>query len=291
LYDARRKYDVVYVLGYGASVFFVIPRLFGTPVWVNMDGIEWLRSKWGMVAKAYLRVMERIAINFANHIIADAHSIKRYLSARYHRMPPCDVIAYGAPVHEEPADPSALQSLGLDPRSYYLVVCRIEPENHVSEIIDGFLRAGSQRSLIVVGDILANTPYLRSLKTIKSDLVRFIGAVYDPGLLRALRQYSFAYFHGHSVGGTNPSLLEALGSSNIVIAHDNEFNREVCGDLAVYFASSSDIPALVRTVESYNDQRRSHIAAQCRNRILSHYSWPKIVDNYAKLIDRCTRQN
>lgn len=289
LWHSRRGFDVVYMLGYGASVFCWIPRVFGAKVWINMDGLEWARSKWSMLARLWLRATEALAMVVPDRIIADAEGIRQNLADRYTRMPPCTMIPYGAEVVNETPDSSLLCEWGLVESSYYLVVCRFEPENHVLEIIKGYLASESGLPLIVVGDHKLPTSYVSALVELASDRVRFVGTVYDSEKLIALRYFCRAYFHGHSVGGTNPSLLEALGCGNPVIAHDNPFNREVAGDAAVYFKAAEDIPELVHSLER-DEALLAKMAAESLGVVRQRYTWDHITDQYEALLGSETAQ-
>ncbi len=287
LWQARSKFDVVYVLGYAAPMFFWLPRLFGRQLWVNMDGLEWARTKWGFLGRLYIKTMERIAVRMANMVIADAKAIKRSLLSRHPQMAPCSVIAYGAPVVRYAPDLTLLKKWGLSPQSYFISVCRLEPENHVLEIMQGFLRSSSCQKLIVVGSYEKRTPYIARLASIARAAearIQMIGAVYDAAELRALRYYARAYFHGHCVGGTNPSLLEALGCGNLVVAHDNPFNREVCGDIAWYFSRETDIPAIVDTIQSLGVAKSNVVSDTARHVVAERYSWDAIADQYMQLL-------
>lgn len=284
LWHARKRYDVVYILGYGSSPFCFLPRLWGGTVWINMDGLEWKRAKWGRVAKLYLRSMEAVAMRTANRIIADAEGIRTFLRARHGAVTPCSVIPYGAQLVERAPEAAPLTSWGLNPYEYYLVVCRLEPENHVLEIIQGYRAGASSAPLVIVGDNRMDTVYVRGLLGVRDDRIRFIGTVYDKDKLRVLRYYCKTYFHGHSVGGTNPSLLEALGCGNIVLAHDNVFNREVAAEAGKYFLHADDIPALIREVESMDDRERSQWANRARQRIINYYNWDAITEKYLDLL-------
>lgn len=284
LWYSRKGFDVVYMLGYGTSIFCLIPRLWGTKVWINMDGIEWARAKWNLAAKIYFKVMEAIAVRIANRIIADAEGIRQFLQDRHKHISPCNVIPYGANVIDSAPDISLLAGLNLQPKQYYLIVCRLEPENHVLEIIEGFLSSKNQCVLTVVGDDKADTAYLRQLKSVRANNVRFVGPIYDDKL-RTLRYYCRAYFHGHSVGGTNPSLLEALGCGNIVIAHDNLFNREVVGDSGLYFKTSGEIPYHINKVENLSKEQRIEISVGARRRIKERYDWNAVAAAYQKILE------
>jgi glycosyltransferase involved in cell wall biosynthesis len=285
LWRARKGYDVVYMLGYGASLFCFIPRLWGAQVWINMDGVEWQRSKWNWLGRTWLKAMEAIAMWTPNRIIADAEGIKAHLARRHRRLPPCSVIPYGAPVVVDPPSEGLLAQWNLAARQYYLVVCRLEPENHVLEIIQGYVRSASKLPLVVVGNDSSGGEYVETLKRNADSRVRFIGTVFDVPKLQALRFHCTAYFHGHSVGGTNPSLLEALGCGNIVVAHDNVYNREVLGKLGRYFASTNDIPKFLPKVESLSEAERRQESEAARERVRSRYSWDKVVDEYVALLE------
>jgi glycosyltransferase involved in cell wall biosynthesis len=284
LVKARRSYEVVYMLGYGASLFCFIPRLWGAEVWINMDGIEWRRSKWSRAAKLYLRLMEGMALWTANRIIADAEGVRGHLAGRHRWLPPCTVIPYGSPVIECAPDAALIAEWDLHVDQYYIVVCRLEPENHVFEVVRGFAAANPYYPLIVVGDHLEKKRYVQQLVAMRDERIRFIGTVYDRDKLQALRYHARAYFHGHSVGGTNPSLLEAMGCGNAIVAHDNMFNREVAGDEAMYFSASEDLPKLIRALES-DEERRGVMREAARKRVASRYSWEQVCDRYIELLE------
>ena len=284
LWHACKGHDVIYMLGYGAAIFSWLPRIWDRSIWINMDGIEWKRSKWGPIARWYLKVMETVAVRSATRLIADAEAIRRFLHERHGTKTPCSVIPYGADLLEHPPDRKVLEEYGLLAGTYYLVVCRLEPENHVLEILRGYCSSTTDATIIVIGDTATGTRYVRRILQETDRRVHFLGTVYDKDKLRTLRYYCRAYFHGHSVGGTNPSLLEALGCGNIVIAHDNVFNREVAGDAGRYFIAADDIPRLVAGVESLTEGERTACAARSRNRISGRYSWDVITRQYMDLL-------
>lgn len=279
LWGARKGFDVVYMLGYGASIFCFLPRLWRTEVWINMDGLEWKRRKWSFMARTYLHLMEGIATWMPNRIIADARAIRVDLRRRYAAHAPCDVIPYGCEVLMEAPDVDALAQRGLKPREYYLVVCRFEPENHVEEIIDGFLAADSAACLVLIGDDKASTPYVSRLLGHKDKRVRFVGSVYDRLHLISLRYHCRAFFHGYSVGGTPLSLLEAMGCSSLIVAHDNRFNREVLGDSALFFSSPEDLSRIITEIDSGAFQEET-LKEKSKARALEYYNWPRITSAY-----------
>lgn len=282
LWRARSRFDVIYMLGYGSSALCWLPRMWGSQVWINMDGLEWARGKWGPIARWYLRLAERIAMWTPDRIIADAAAIKANLQSRYRKLPLCDVIPYGCEIVSS-ACPEELKSFGLEPGSYYLVLCRFEPENHIKEIIEGFLESGTGTRLVLVGDHTRKSEYVQSLARYESDRVLFTGPVYDAAKVQALRFFCCAYLHGHSVGGTNPSLLEAMGCGNVVIASDNPFNREVLGGSGLFFSSPNEVGACIDVVDS----GKADIASMKVNvveRVREFYTWDRITDYYCELI-------
>ncbi len=282
LWHARRRYDVVYMLGYGAAFFCFLPRIWKKKVWINMDGIEWARSKWNWPARFWLKAMEGVAIQIPDRVIADAEEIGIFLKARYRKTSPISVIPYGADVTETAPDSRLLEKWKLSPDDYCLVVCRLEPENHVLEILKGYEQSAADLPLVVVGDHEIDTSYVRRLKMVKDGRIKLIGTVYDQEKLNALRYHCRVYFHGHSVGGTNPSLLEAMGCGNMVITHDNRFSREVLGESGFYFGTEADIPALLDEALSCN--RRQSISIAAMDRIRQRYSWEGVMDSYCSLL-------
>jgi glycosyltransferase involved in cell wall biosynthesis len=283
LWAARKGYDVVYMLGYGAAPFCLLPRLWGSVVWINPDGLEWARAKWGFVARTYFRLMEWSSTRVANRLIADSGAIADSLLSRHGKLRACTVIAYGCDVVHAVSPIELLSEWNLTPNGYYLVVCRLEPENHVLEILRGFQRSGSNKVLIVVGNHLAGTNYVEQLRGIVDRRIRLIGTVYDQAKLTCLRYHSFAYLHGHGVGGTNPSLLEAMGCANLIVAHDNPFNRETLATSAFFFEGIEDLKETIERIER-NDFVVSEMRSKARQRAAENYSWPAIIEQYANLI-------
>jgi glycosyltransferase involved in cell wall biosynthesis len=276
---ARREYDVVYMLGVGAGFAAWIPRLYGATVWVNPDGLEWKRRKWSWLQRAYLAIAETMSVLFANKIIADADAIAEYLHRRYHGLRKVSTIAYGADVLAGEPSRELLSERSLEPGNYYLVVCRLEPENHMLEIVEGFERSKSQKQLVILGNIENCNSYVQNLLRHKSERIVFLGAIYDRVELSTLRFYACAYLHGHSVGGTNPSLLEAMACWNLVIAHDNPFNREVLGDCGLYWSTREEVASMVDAVDELrvNAGHRKKLAADI---IRTRYTWDQIANAY-----------
>jgi glycosyltransferase involved in cell wall biosynthesis len=280
---ARRQFDVVYMLGMGGAFAAWVPRLFGTKVWINTDGIEWKRKKFTWPQRAYVAAVEALSVLFASRIVADAAAIAVYLRKRYPGLKKTCTIAYGANIPTDEPNRKLIEEWSLQPDGYYIVVCRLEPENHVLEIVEGFEQSNSPLSLLVLGNFENPNKYVRMLLAHNSARVRFIGGVYDRKKLEALRFYARAYMHGHSVGGTNPSLLEAMACSNLVLAHDNPFNREVLGDSGVYFKSSAELASIVDAVDTGRVDK-GILQSGAVERIRERYLWDQIADAYLALL-------
>jgi glycosyltransferase involved in cell wall biosynthesis len=274
------------MLGYGAAWGCFIPRLWGTRVWVNMDGLEWARSKWRPWVRVYLRLMERVMAFTVDRVLADAQAIKQYYEGRYPSGAPCTFIPYGAEGVPVPDASGQLARHGLAAEKYFLVVARMEPENHIHEIIRAYQQWGGAYPLVVVGDHTADNAYCRWIRLQQSPSVVLLGALYDAEELAALRTGALAYVHGHSVGGTNPSLLEAMWYGSVVLAHDNPFNREVLADEGLAFASEDALTGLYQRVCEMTPADKSRRRQHTRQIALSRYQWPLVVTDYLTLLQR-----
>lgn len=279
----RRRVDAYYFLGTRSSIFYLPLRLTRRDVVVHTDGIEWKRRKWGSLGRSYLKASEWIAARLAARVlVTDAEAMRRYYRERYGRDSFC--IPYGAPALDD-VDLAPLAGWGLERGRYHLVVCRMEPENNVDTIIREFLASGSSRELVIVGSTNYRTPYHRHLRDLASAGVRFLGAVYGSDL-QALRFGAFAYIHGHEVGGTNPSLLEAMGCANPVLALDTEFSREVLADTGQFWTKKKgSLRELIGRVEA-SPEEAARLGVNARRRIVDTYSW----DRAAEAHDRMFRE-
>lgn len=279
---AARHRDLCLTLGYNTAVFCALLRLKGIPNVINMDGIEWSRAKWGPLAKTWFWLNDWVGCWLGNRLVADHPEIKVHLSTRV-RPDKIDTIAYGADrLTDMPIAP--VQALGLQPGHYLTVVARPEPENSLLEVVSGFSMQPRGMQLAVLGKYSNTNPYHRAVMQAAGSEVVFLGAIYDKPTLQALRFHSAAYVHGHQVGGTNPSLVEALGAGNAVIAHDNRFNRWVAGGGAVYFAGAQQFSIAVETLLKQPER-----LAQCRAASVQRFedglTWPLILAAYERTLD------
>lgn len=245
--DARRRAGVNLVLGYNTAVFTALLRMSRRSVVMNMDGVEWKRAKWSLPIKAWFYLNEFAGAHLANLPIADHPEIARHLHR--HGCSRAQVIPYGS---ERLAgiDPSPVTAMGLLPGQYFVSIARIEPENSILEIVQAFSSRPRTGKLVVLGRFDDANAYHAAVRQAASPDVVFPGAIYDKHVVSALRAHCRAYMHGHQVGGTNPSLVEALGAGNAVIAHDNRFNRWVAGDQQLFFADKAALDALISKIEN-----------------------------------------
>ncbi len=281
--DARKRdFDVLVQLGYtSSSVFtFLMPS---KPVLVtNMDGLEWKRTKYSAAVKLFLKQAERWAAKYSDVLIADSQAIQSYLTEKYNL--PSHFLAYGATVFESP-NPSYLHSWQVMPYQYNMLIARMEPENNIETILKGYIASDNTEPLLVVGNTGNKFgTYLRSTYT--DARVHYIGAIYNLEILNNLRYFSHYYFHGHSVGGTNPSLLEAMASSCMIIAHDNLFNRSVLDENAFYFSDEEQVVTLLNNAvnkEDFKQEIEKNIL-----KIKGIYSWDYINSTFERILsDAC----
>lgn len=281
---ASKRRDICLTFGYNTAVFNTLQRLRGIPNVINMDGIEWSRARWGPMKQAILYVNERIGCIVGDHLIADHPAIAVYLRKKAPDRK-ITTITYGAEaVLDTPTD--VLGEFGLEPRRYFTLVARPIPENSILEIVEGFSRKSRGHRLVVLGGFTPDTDdYHRAVMAAASDEVDFVGGIYDPERVQALRFHSLAYLHGHTVGGTNPSLVEALGAGNPVIAHDNEYNRWVALDAALYFSDADDVSAHVERLIDEPDLART-LSSAARARHAAEFTWERVAGQYEELLLR-----
>ncbi len=280
-WHASREKGLVLTLGYNTAVFCVLYRLRGLRNLINMDGIEWRRQKWGKVAKLWFWLNDWAGCWLGNHLIADHPLIKQHLATRV-SPDKITTIPYGADAVTA-ADPGILTQYGLETGGYAILIARAEPENSILEVVRAWSRAPRGKRLVILGKYDPDHAYQRAVREAASDEVDFIGAVYSKPVVQALRFHAAFYIHGHQVGGTNPSLVEALGAGNAVLAHDNAFNRWVAGEAALYFANEAECAEKLE--QMLGDQaivlRLRQIAGA---RYLNEFTWGKVLGEYEQLL-------
>jgi glycosyltransferase involved in cell wall biosynthesis len=287
--DSRqRSFDVLLQLGYTSSSLWFPLHPAGVPLLTNMDGLEWKRSKYGPSVRNFLRWAEGRAARLGGTLIADSLGIQDYLLETYGR--PSVFIPYGAtvrPAMEEEAAHTVLRASGLQPGAFYLVLARMEPDNHIHTLLEGYTLALQARPdlppLALVGQV--SNRFARELRQRYPDgaAVRWLGGIYEQSHVEALRQHCAVYFHGHSVGGTNPSLLEAMASGCRIIAHHNIFNQSVLGTRGLYFQDAAQLARLLSHPLPFDpawpDQNRTLIREQ--------YAPDLVASAYEQLMHQC----
>ena len=281
--------DVVYSLGYNANIFMFFPRLLGKKVMFNMAGLEWQRSKFGRMQQFVVKSLYLLATVGANYIIIDHEKLKPYVPSRYQKK--VVFLTYGA--NEPIVAPWNVDTItkhtrstgvaDLLPNKYWLVVARLEPDQHIATIVSAYLHGTSTKPLVIVGDFSSKKyekTVTEALSAAPSDKeVILTGGIYDQPAITMLRHNCCAYIHGHSKGGTNPSLLAAMIHKNIIIAHDNNFNRGVCENLALYFKGADDLQLQMRAIEE-DPPKYTPLKDKVYERVTAEYSWERVADQY-----------
>jgi len=279
-----RRVDVALVLNIVNGFHCLIPRLFGKRIAINVDGMDWKRDKWGAVAKRYFYWNAKcIGKICPKGVVTDAYEMRRIYLEEFDTPSAC--LAYGANI-ESSANPEVLGRYGLKPFEYYLIASRLVPENNADLIIQAFERVNTQRLLAIAGSANYRSAFVERIRQTKDPRVRFLGHVSHAQHVKELHCNAYAYLHGHSMGGTNPSLLKALGYGNCVLALRTPFNKEVMEDYGVFF--DPDALDLVRKIQDL--ERHPEVAAEYRRRaperIRQAYTWEKITDQYEELFQQ-----
>lgn len=295
LKDALKKehFDIIYEAGYTsiipAYIWFDVKSLKDVIVTTNMDGLEYKRTKFNPLVQKFIFWEERTAVKHSHYLVADNMGIQDYYKEKYGK--PSKFLAYGADIHDD-YDVSLLKEFGLEANNYYLIVARMEPENNIEMAIEGYLasKENGKRPLILVGK--TNTPFAKKLvaKYGQEKSLRFMGGIYDFKKLNSVRKFSYAYFHGHSVGGTNPSLLEAMASECFMLSHDNIFNRAVLGENAYYYNSAEAVTKMLNQIETLATRKEEIIAANLEV-IRTQYSWEHLVDQHEEYFNWLMQDN
>jgi glycosyltransferase involved in cell wall biosynthesis len=274
--------DVTLILGYNTAAFAARLRLAGLRTVINMDGIEWSRAKWGPMARAWLYLNERMGCWLGNHLVADHPVIAKHLASRVSNRK-ITTIPYGA-VEVKEANASLLEPLQLAPRQFVTLIARPEPENSVLEVVQAFSARKRGVKLVVLGKYVPHEcEFHAEVLKAASDEVVFPGAIYDGAVVDALRLNCLFYIHGHQVGGTNPSLLEAMGAGNAVLAHDNPFNRWVVGKGAMFFSNRSTCAmAIEQMLSEPCDLAAMREASHQRARHV--FEWAPVLHAYSNLL-------
>lgn len=290
----RIAHPIVYILacriGPFTSHFHNKLRKLGGKLFVNPDGHEWMRAKWSAPVRKYWKLSERLMVKHCDLLICDSKNIEHYIHEEYGKYSPeTTYISYGAETRRSSLaddDPALLDwyaKKSLAPKSYYLVVGRFVPENNYETMIREFMDSKSKRDFALITNV--SDKFLEELKERthfdRDPRIKFVGTVYDQELLMKIRENAYAYLHGHEVGGTNPSLLEALGSTDLNLLLDVGFNREVAEDAAFYWTKEpGSLARLINLIDKIGIEQLRRMGALAKSTIGERFSWRRISDNY-----------
>lgn len=279
LHSLREPYDIYYVLGCRASWCYLPHRLAGKRLVFQTDGLDWRRRKWGVLARTYLRWSYWLALRIATRVASDSQAICDYFKARHGIY--SEYLSVGGYVVDS-APVEVLATYGLRPGEYFLVVCRLEPENNIDLIIRAFEMLPTDKRLVIVGGANYASQYVKSLRSTKDARVVFTGPVYEPGHVEALCLHSFGYLDGHEVGGTSPGLLRAMGCGSCVLVLDEPFNAEVVGDAGILWQKSVEDLRSRMALLLDRPQEAARLRRLARARVATHYSWDAAVDAHER---------
>lgn len=258
---------------------------------INPDGHEWLRAKWNTVIKQYWKISEQLCVKYADLLICDSMNIENYIQKRFSKYQPnTTFIAYGAETSRSTLaddDPKILEwygRWGVQPGKYYVNIARLVPENNYETIVREFMASGTDKSLVVAASLEGNKFYEKLKEQFhleKDPRIKFVGGIYDQELLKKIRENAYGYIHGHSVGGTNPSLLEALGTLDLNLLYDVGFNREVGEDGALYWGlEKGDLKALIEKADRMDRDEIRELGEKAKRRMEECYTWEFIASRY-----------
>ena len=285
---ALARTDVIYMLGYSSVQTLILPKLFGKIVLVNVDGLEAARPKFNFIIRFFYRSFEKIVTKVADYIVVDSKTIGVYYKRNYGIEPIYIPNGGGCTRSIEPFNAEILKNYGINKGEYYLFVARLTPDNSIDLIIDGFKKTNSRKKLAIVGPV-TNDAFAKRLLTNGDERILFLGGIYEPRLQRTLRYNCFAYVHGHQMGGTSVSLVEAMSCRNTILAMDTQSNREVAGDSATYFKRDiEDFKEKIKTLEKANYGIQSNDKAYTRYQ--GKYSTNDTVDEFINVINTVSKR-
>jgi glycosyltransferase involved in cell wall biosynthesis len=273
------NFDIILHCGYqsAAPAIWYFRKKAKPLVVCNMDGLEWKRDKWSKSVKFITKLFERITIKSCRYLISDNIGIQNYYMNKFNAS--SKFIAYGSDINDT-INKNSLKEYNVIKYKYFILVARLEPENSIESIIEGYLSSESGTPLLVVGK--TNTGYGKYLLSNYNNYsnIKFLGGIYDKKKLDSLRKFSKLYFHGHTVGGTNPSLLESMALGCLIVYHDNDFNKSVVGNNGIPFKNLYDLKNIILRSEKKGIDNGNKMRKNCINLINSNYTWDKIVNEY-----------
>jgi glycosyltransferase involved in cell wall biosynthesis len=276
----ENRYDVYMFVNVGLGFHCALARIFGKKVVLNVDGLDWQRSKWNWLGKAYFRLAAKAALFSCQKLVVDSRAMQGYYRKYFARE--TLYIPFGVDL-KAPKNPARLQEFGVQQRGYFFIASRFVPENHVDLMIEAFCRSHTDRQLLIAGSGNYMSEYTKRLRQTRDPRVRFLGHVHDQDLFDELMCNSYAYLHGHSVGGTNPALLRALGDGACILALATPFNAEVLAGHGLEFTRNvNDLKDKIDYIDRHPEvaqDMRNH----ARDRVKEEYTWELCTDGYEKL--------
>lgn len=277
----KRDFDIILQLGYTSNSvwYFLLPKK--SIIITNMDGMEWKRTKYSAKTQRMLMYAEKLAVKSSDFLISDSIGIQNYLQEKYKKE--SSYIAYGATIFENPEE-EVLKTYGLEKYNFNMILARLEPENSIEMILDGAVLSNDKTPLLVIGDHKKKFGEYLKDKFKNNPHIKFLGALYNLQHLNNLRCFSNLYFHGHTVGGTNPSLLEAMASQAMILAHNNEFNKGILKENAFYFSNAEEVKDLILRIKKIDNL---HLIQNNLQAISKEFNWEKINGQYLRLFEEC----
>ena len=300
-YIRKEKLDnvIMYILGCRVGpIFSIIHKKLnkmGVKIIINPDGLEWKREKWAWWIKQCFKISERTMIKSSNYVVCDSKAIEDYVKEKYKKYDkPTSFIAYGAYLNDikdiDKKTKVFMDKYNIKPRDYYLIVGRFVPENNYELIIKEFMNTNTSKDLVIVSNVEKNKFYKKLKEKTNFDKdkrIKFVGSVYDDDILRRIRKNAKAYIHGHSAGGTNPSLLEALSITDVNILYNAVYNEEVGKDAVLYFSNEKNsLKEQIEKVEKFKSKENNMYGELAKKRITDEYTWEIIVKKYKKLFSK-----
>lgn len=274
-----------------------ICKKYGIKIYINPDGHEWLRAKWSKPIKKYWKISEKLMVKEADLVICDSKNIEKYIKESYKKYnPKTTFIAYGADLEKSKLSDDDIRlnewykEKNVKPNKYYLIVGRFVPENNYKTMISEFMKSKTKKDLVIITNVEKNKFYedlKRETGFEKDSRIKFVGTVYEKELIKKIRENAYAYLHGHSVGGTNPSLIEALATTKLNLLYDVGFNREVAEDGALYWnLEDMNLARLIERVEGLGKNNFLELSSKSKEKVKKEYTWEIIIDKYEKLFVR-----
>ena len=284
----KERYDVILICNSANSIFSFIPRLCGTPVALNVDGLEWKRAKWNILGQWFYKISEYLATILPNEVVTDARDIEKYYLEKFRKR--STYIPYGTPVGRvETRD--VLDKFNLQQQKYVLYVSRMEPENNAHLVVKAFEKVKTDLKLVMVGDAPYNGKYIEDLRKTSDSRIIFTGYVFGPGY-RELQSNAYFYIQATEVGGTHPALLEGMGHGNCVLANDVPEHREVLGDAGFFFRTdqNGDLRDRMQYLLDHPEVVTS-TGHKAQQRVMENYTWDKITSDYEKLFLKLAKRS